>query len=282
MKMRWGGKLFFGLIGLWMGDVTGLVIGALIGHFFDSLTMKVLAFNPFRPYEPGEQETVRDALIDAAFSIMGHLSKADGRVSEEEISQAEAMMARMQLDAAQRQRAIAQFQRGKQADFPLDDTVSAFRHAIRYRKHMILVFLEMLLQTALADGTLHENEERVLLRVADGLGVPQAQFRQILAMLMAQAQFAGAGAAGGQGWQQQGGAVPPRQRSLAQAYQVLGLTEQASDTEIKRAYRRLMSEHHPDKLAAKGVPEEMIRVATERAAEISTAYDLIKKHRGFK
>lgn len=280
MKMRWGGKLFFGLIGYLIGDVTGLVIGALIGHFFDSIAMKVLAFNPFRPYEPGEQAQVRDALIDAAFSIMGHLSKADGRVSEQEIAQAEAMMARMQLTAEQRQRAIAQFQRGKQADFPLDDTVAAFRQAIRYRKHMILVFLEMLLQTALADGTLHESEEQVLLRVAAGLGVPAAQFRQILAMLLAQAQFSGAGGAQGN-WQGGAGAARP-QGSLSQAYKVLGLDEQASDAEIKRAYRKLMSEHHPDRLAAKGVPEEMIRVATERSAEISTAYDMIKKHRGFK
>src|SRR5690606_5699556 len=245
MKMRWGGKLFFGLIGYLIGDVTGLVIGALIGHFFDSIAMKVLAFNPFRPYEPGEQTQVRDALIDAAFSIMGHLSKADGRVSEQEIAQAEAMMARMQLSSEQRERAIAQFQRGKQADFPLEETVAAFRQATRYRKHMILVLLEMLLQTALADGTLHEREEQVLLRVAAGLGVPAPQFRQILAMLMAQAQFAGAGQGN---WQGGAGAARPH-GSLSQAYQVLGLDEQASDAEVKRAYRKLMSEHHPDRLA---------------------------------
>src|SRR5690606_2004340 len=208
----------------------------------------------------------------------GHLSKADGRVSEQEIAQAEAMMARMQLSSEQRERAIAQFQRGKQADFPLEETVAAFRPATRYRKHMILVFLEMLLQTALADGTLHEREEQVLLRVAAGLGVPAPQFRQILAMLMAQAQFAGAGQGN---WQGGAGAARPH-GSLSQAYQVLGLDEQASDAEVKRAYRKLMSEHHPDRLAAKGVPEEMIRVATERSAEISTAYDMIKKQRGFK
>src|SRR5690606_17660489 len=135
---------------------TGLVFCCSVGLLFGSIAMKVLALNAFRPCEPGEQAQGRDALIDAAFSIMGHLSKADGRVSEQEIAQAEAMMARMQLSAEQRQRAIGQFQRGKQADFPLDDTVAAFRQATRYRKHMILVFLEMLLQTALADGTLHE------------------------------------------------------------------------------------------------------------------------------
>jgi DnaJ like chaperone protein len=99
-------------------------------------------------------------------------------------------------------------------------------------------------------------------------------------MLLAQAQFSGAG--GTQGNWQGGAGTARHQGSLSQAYKVLGLDEQASDAEIKRAYRKLMSEHHPDRLAAKGVPEEMIRVATERSAEISTAYDMIKKHRGFK
>ena len=282
MRMRWGGKLFFGLMGYWIGGPTGLVIGALIGHFLDRITMQVIAFNPMRGYQPGEKDSLRNAMLEAAFSIMGHLAKADGRVSPEEIHQAEAVMARMELDADQRREAIAHFQRGKADDFPLDETVARFREAIRYRKYMTLMFLEMLLQSALADGVLDPREEQILVRVAAGLGVPEAQFRQILAMLVAQAQFT-AGAGGyhhGGGYQQAGRSSSAP--SLSQAYQVLGLTEQASPTEIKRAYRKLMSEHHPDKLAAKGVPEEMIRVATQRSAEISTAYDLIKKARGFK
>lgn len=281
MRMRWGGKLFLGLIGYWIsgGSVIGVVIGALIGHFFDGLAMKVQSFNPFRPYGPGEQDAVREALLSAAFSIMGHIAKADGRVSAEEIAQAEVLMTRMQLTSEQRKRAISLFEHGKEDDFPLEKTVADFREAVRFRKHMIPMFLEMLLQTALADGGLHANEEAVLLRVADGLGIPQAQFRQILAMLVAQAQFSGSSRAYGQAGGAAGNASAP---SLSQAYQVLGLTQSATPSDIKRAYRKLMSEHHPDKLAAKGVPEEMIRVATERSAEISTAYDAIKKARGFK
>jgi len=253
------------------------VIGAVIGHLFDAATMRVMAFNPFRPYQPGEQDQMRDVLLDTAFAIMGHLAKADGRVSEEEIAQAEALMSRMQLDAVQRQHAITQFERGKEDGFPLEETVARFRHATRHRKHMILIFLEMLLQTALADGVIHPQEEQVLMRVAGALGVPEAQFRQILAMLLAQAQFA---RGAGQHHQHGGDAASSRAGNLQQAYQVLGLRPDASDAEVKRAYRKLMSEHHPDKLAARGVPEEMIRVATQRSAEITTAYDLIRKSRG--
>ncbi len=279
MQFNWGGKIILGLLGMLVGGPIGLGIGLLIGHMLDKGAEQVRTFNPFRPYGPGEQQAVQKALFDTVFSIMGHLAKADGRVSEDEIAQARAVMDRMQLDEEQRKQAIALFNRGKEADFPLQDTVAQFAHAVRFRKQLILVLLEVLLQIALADGTLHEEEEAVLLRVAEGLGVPPQQFRQILNMLLAQAQFSGA-RPGAQGGQQYG--QGPSRPSLAQAYQVLGVDESASNPEIKKAYRKLMSQHHPDKMAARGVPEEMIRMATEKTAEISKAYEMIKENRGFK
>jgi len=272
----WGGKLIVGLLGMLIGGPIGLAIGVLIGHFLDRGVERVQSFNPFRPYRPGEREEVQDALFSAVFSIMGHLAKADGRVSEQEIGQAEAIMTRMQLNDEQRRRAQEAFRQGKDDDFPLDQTVAEFRQRIRRRRHLVVVFLELLLQTALADGELHAEEERILFRVAAGLGVPESQFRQILNMVLAQARFGGAGAAGA------GGAAGPSRPSLGEAYQVLGVNEDASDQEVKKAYRRLMSEHHPDKLAARGVPEEMIRVSTEKTAEISKAYDMIKEARGMR
>ncbi len=272
----WGGKLIVGLLGMLIGGPIGLAIGVLIGHFLDRGVERVQSFNPFRPYRPGEREEVQEALFSAVFSIMGHLAKADGRVSEQEIGQAEAIMSRMQLNDEQRRRAQEAFRHGKDDDFPLDRTVAEFRQRIRRRRHLVVVFLELLLQTALADGELHAEEERILFRVAAGLGVPESQFRQILNMVLAQARFGGAGAAGA------GGAAGPSRPSLGEAYQVLGVKEDASDQEVKKAYRRLMSEHHPDKLAARGVPEEMIRVSTEKTAEISKAYDMIKEARGMR
>ena len=272
----WGGKLIVGLLGMLIGGPIGLAIGVLIGHFLDRGVERVQSFNPFRPYRPGEREEVQEALFSAVFSIMGHLAKADGRVSEQESGQAEAIMSRMQLNDEQRRRAQEAFRQGKDDDFPLDRTVAEFRQRIRRRRHLVVVFLELLLQTALADGELHAEEERILFRVAAGLGVPESQFRQILNMVLAQARFGGAGAAGA------GGAAGPSRPSLGEAYQVLGVKEAASDQEVKKAYRRLMSEHHPDKLAARGVPEEMIRVATEKTAEISKAYDMIKEARGMR
>ena len=271
MQLNWGGKIILGLLGMLVGGPIGLGIGVLIGHMLDKGAAQVQNVRP-------QQAQVQKALFATVFSIMGHLAKADGRVSEDEIAQARAVMDRMQLNEEQRREAIALFNRGKEADFPLDATVAEFASTVKHRKQLILVLLEILLQVALADGQIDQAEEEVLVRVAEGLGVPRAQFQQILNMLLAQAQFSGAGGAyrGGQG------AAGPSRPSLGQAYQVLGVSESASNQEIKKAYRKLMSEHHPDKLAAKGVPEEMIRMATEKTAEISKAYDMIKDNRGFK
>jgi DnaJ like chaperone protein len=67
--------------------------------------------------------------------------------------------------------------------------------------------------------------------------------------------------------------------SIADAYKALGLTSESTDQEIKKTYRKLMSQNHPDKLMGQGLPEDMIKVATERSQEIQAAYDYLKKHR---
>ena len=68
-------------------------------------------------------------------------------------------------------------------------------------------------------------------------------------------------------------------QQLANAYAVLGVKADTPDDELKKTYRKLMSQHHPDKLLAKGLPEEMMKLAKEKTQEIQTAYDLIKKSR---
>ena len=117
---------------------------------------------------------------------------------------------------------------------------------------------------------MHPAESEILQRVAQHLGFERAQFLQFLDMLQAQQRFHQRG---------YGADTTTARDALADAYRALGVSSDASDAEIKKAYRKLMSQHHPDKLIAQGVPPDMIKLATEKTQEIQTAYELIQKAR---
>ena len=130
---------------------------------------------------------------------------------------------------------------------------------------------------AFADGSLHPNEREVLYVLAEELGISRIQFDQFLRMMEGGQQFGG-----GYNQSQGGGFQQQRGPTLEDACNVLGVKSTDDATAIKRAYRKLMSEHHPDKLVAKGLPPEMMEMAKQKAQEIQKAYDLIKTAKGFK
>ena len=220
----------------------------------------------------GDQERVQTVFFTTVFAVMGHLAKADGRVSKEEIAMAENVMAQMQLQPEQRKVAIRLFNEGKRDDFPLDEVLYQFRRECNRRANLMQMFLEILIATAMADGRLDDAERGVMLSVCQFLGIPRPYFEQLLSMVTAQQHFAGSGGRGSH-------YVPPSGASVEDAYKVLGVPASASDDEVKKAYRRQMNQHHPDKLVAKGLPEEMLKIATEKTQEIKAAYELIKHSR---
>jgi DnaJ like chaperone protein len=265
--MSWWGKLLGGTIGFAIGGPLGALLGAALGHNVDvSLSAGARA-----RLNAGAQERVQTAFFTATFSIMGHLAKADGRVTRDEIALAEQVMTQMQLGAEQRKTAINLFNEGKADGFPLDEVLDQFRAECHRRINLIQMFLEIMISTALADGKLDYAEERLLYYIGDRLGFPRPWFERLVAMVRGQQHFGGAGAGAG---------APPTRASLKDAYDVLGVSAKASDTEVKKAYRRMMNQHHPDKLVAKGLPEEMMKLATEKTQEIKKAYELIKSERG--
>ena len=263
--MSWWGKLVGGAFGFMIGGPIGALLGAVLGHNFDRGV--AMQGGP----AAGDQERVQTVFFTTVFSVMGHLAKADGRVSREEIAMAEQVMSQMQLAPDQRKVAISLFNQGKREDFPLDEVLYQFRQECNRRANLIQMFLEILIATALADGRIDDAERGVMLSICQFLGIPRPYFEQLLSMVAAQQHFSGSGASGR--------AVPPTAASLDEAYKVLGVPASASDDEVKKAYRRQMNQHHPDKLVAKGLPEEMIKIATEKTQEIKAAHDLIKSSR---
>ena len=266
--MSWWGKLIGGAFGYMLGGPLGALLGAALGHQFDHGLGSVLKDQAFNA---GTTERIQTAFFTATFSVMGHLAKADGRVSENEISLARQVMAQMQLNHEQERAAQRLFNEGKQADFPLNDVLEQFRSECGRRLNLIQMFLEIQIATAMADGSIHPYERELLYKISDLLNFPRRVFEQLLSMVQAQRQYS-----------QGGGVRQPTRASLEDAYKVLGLTSSATDAEVKKAYRRQMNQHHPDKLVSKGLPEEMINIAKEKTQEIKAAYDQIKEARGMK
>lgn len=260
--MGWWGKIVGGAFGFMLGGPLGAMLGAALGHNLDR------GLERLQLSGPSGVEQVRTAFFTATFSVMGRVAKADGRVSEDEIAFARAVMDSMALGGDQRQVAIRLFTEGKQAEFPLDDALDQFRKECRRASTLIRVFLEIQLQAAYADGRLSPGERELLVYIFERLGFSEAEFEHLDAMVRRAASFTGEAAAG----------TPPRDR-LREAYEVLGVAEDASDDEVKKAYRRLMNQHHPDKLVAKGLPEEMMQLAKEKTQEIKAAYETIREAR---
>lgn len=247
------------LIGLWIrggtGFFVGSVVGLVLGNFLRAAARKRLA-------------QVQTGFLDTTFAVMGALCKADGVVTREEIHVVEQIFARLNLSDEQKQAAKAAFNRGKAEDFDLDATVRQFARSAPPSPLLFHMFLRLQLIAIAADGQVHPAEHEMLVRVARGLGLSEHHVVQLEALLRAAAH----------------GATSQRvsqEQQLDDAYAALGVTPEASETEIKRAYRKMIVENHPDRVAAKGLPESMRAIAEERAREINAAYALIKKARQF-
>ncbi|MEW5905061.1 MAG: co-chaperone DjlA [Pseudomonadota bacterium] len=247
------GYLLFGWIGAFLGFLLGIVIDR-VRAFGQG------AFNPLRA-------ALRQAVfLETVFIAMGKLAKADGRVSEAEIAHTEVLMNKLGMSEGHRQQAIALFKQGASGESDIYEVCRRFMATCGHTHHLKEMLLVYLIVMAMADGEYHPEEEKLLMEIAGHLGYGPQAFKRLLDMVLNQAHFASGQGSG--------------EAALAEAYKALGVSAESSDAEVKRAYRKLMSKHHPDKLMGQGLPEDMIKVATEQAKEIQLAYDLVSKQRG--
>ncbi len=252
-------KLIGFIFGFWYFGILGALFGLFMGSFIDRV--RVYGSGGMNPL----QNTLRQAVfIETLFILMGKMAKADGRVSKDEISHVEQLMQKLNMTEGHRLQAIAMFKQGTDPAFDIQATCSRFMDICgqtRNLKQMLLVYLMVM---ALADGHFHPAEQALLADIASRLGYDQATYQRLLDMVLNQSHFSG---------------KPASEMALEDAYKALGVTKDNTDQEIKRAYRKLMSQYHPDKLIGQGMPENMIAMATEQAKEIQLAHDLIKKSR---
>lgn len=269
-----------------VGGPLGALLGAAVGHNFDQGGWKTgTASNTADA--PG---SVQGIFLQTAFQLMGHVAKADGRVSELEIAAARAIMDHLRLNADQRRIAIECFTAGKQPDFPIDTSLDTLKRAISNQPQLLQQLFEIQLNVAYADGSLHPRTHARLLSITDQMGVSRLQFEALHNLFRGQHYWArqqhqgnNRRAEGDRAWNHRTHGPRPTTaiHSLEQAYAVLGLKHEANPAEIKLAYRRLLKQYHPDKLASRNASPADMKRATEKTREITAAYERIREARGF-
>ncbi|PKI13115.1 co-chaperone DjlA [Colwellia sp. 12G3] len=267
----WGKILGF-LFGFMLSkNLFGALLGLWLGHLFD----RGRGFN-FNGIAGGKEDEIsrQAAFFYTTFSVMGHVAKAKGQVTSHEIAFAKAYMDKMGLSSDLRQQAQDAFREGKSSGFPLKDRLVKFKRLMGNRHDLLLMFLEIQIQVAFSDGELDGAERSVLHNIAKLLGYSARELDNLLEMIIAGTNFHQQQAGGD--YRQQGG-IPTSGQHLANAYKVLGIDKNSTMPVIKKAYKKLMSQHHPDKLIAKGLPPEMMESAKQKTQDIQAAYEFIVK-----
>lgn len=253
-------KIVAALLGFYFFGFFGALAAFFLGSMIDrSISYGIGGVNPL------SRAHRQSVFLGTVFVLMGKIAKADGQVSQNEIAHVEQLFQKLGMTAEHRQQSIALFKKGSAPDFDIKPTLNEFISVCGHTNNLRQMLLVYLIVMALADDHFDQAEEILLKEIALHLGYSQDAFQHILAMVVNQTHFAGGQA--------------NTANSLEDAYKALGVSRESNDQEVKRAYRKLMSQYHPDKLMGQGVPEDMIAVATAQAQEVQVAYDLIKKSR---
>jgi len=261
--MSWWGRGVGGTFGFMLGGPLGALMGASLGNYFDG-GIESARRGPALGLGLGDTERVQSVFFTTTFALMGYIAKADGEVTADEIALTEQVIQQMHLGSVQRKVAIKLFNAGKKDGFPVHEVLAQFKRECFRRRNLIQMFLEIVTATAFADGRMDSREQRILEGIAADLGYSKADYAQFRSRLSGQAHFA---------------SDESVEDKLQGAYTLLDCKPGVGAAELKKAYRRQMNQHHPDKLVAKGLPEEMIDLATRKTQDIKAAYELIKLHR---
>jgi DnaJ like chaperone protein len=251
--MGWLGKMVGGTIGFALGGPIGAVAGAAFGHTFDK--KETIYLSEQQPHERlSTDEEAQLTFFVAAFSMLAKIAKADGAVSEKEIASIEEFMTRdLNLNAESRNSAVNIFRQALNSNDRFDAFAVQFHTAFRNQPRIIELMMDILLRVSAADGTISDREEVLLKTAARTFNFSDNDYARLKSRYV---------------------------KEVNRFYAVLDCKETATNEELKKQYRKMVSDYHPDKIEAKGLPEEFVKFANDKFREIQEAYDAIKKERG--
>ncbi len=264
-----------GIVGFLLGVMSGIpfmgIIGALIGssigRSFGSVSGRSSSqfrSNPFQGFGGAYQrqqtsyadhQNTSRIFFSSLFSMLGKISVADGRISDEEKQTiAQFMRNDLRLDPVSQQAAMEIFNAAARSGEPFESYARQFYTAFRGNAQFIELLLDILLRVAAADGHIHPEEEKLIQEAVRIFGYTQTSYDRLKGKYV-------------------------QTTSSSGAYSILGCSPSDSDAEIRKAYRTKVNEFHPDRIAAKGLPEEFTQFANERFREIQEAWESIRKER---
>jgi DnaJ like chaperone protein len=251
--MGWFGKVVGGTIGFALGGPLGAIAGAAFGHAFDKSEQQTA--DGIGHTLLSTEETAQYTFFLAAFSMLAKLTRVDGRVTQDEIDSIERFMVNeLHLDPRSRRIAIDIFNAALHSNESFEGFAHQFYGQFNRNQRLLELMIDILLRVSVADGTLNDSEERLISRAAEIFHFNEEEYFRL------KSQYAH---------------TPTRH------YSVLECSPQDSNEQIKKRYRKLVMEYHPDRIIAKGLPEEFTKFAEQKFREIQEAYEAIKKERGF-
>lgn len=252
--MGWLGKVVGGTIGFALGGPIGAVAGAAFGHTFDKKEALYLSEGQYQQRLSTNEQSQMTFFV-AAFSMLAKIAKADGMVSEKEIASIEGFMSQdLNLNTESRNSAVNIFRQALNSNESFEAFAFQFYATFSGQPRVIELMMDILLRVSAADGAISDKEEYLLLSAARTFNLSDTDYARLKSRYV---------------------------KAVNRFYSVLKIDETATNEEIKRQYRTMVSEYHPDKIEAKGLPDEFITLANDKFREIQEAYEAIRKERGF-
>ncbi len=278
--MGWIGKIIGGTVGFMLGGPLGMIAGAVFGNVFDKAPLQgsdadgegfsrgqqgqrrfgyQTGGSPFSS-QGGSREQAQMVFFVGAFSMLARIASVDGVINTAERKKVEEFIRRdLRLDPQSSAIAIQVFETAVNSQGSFEQFAVQFYESFRMNHQMLELMIDIFYRVSYADGQISRAEEALIDRAGEIFRFTRDHMDSI---------------------RRRYGTAVSGSGGMSRSFAVLGLKPDASEDEIKKAYRKLVSEYHPDKIASKGLPEEFEKFAAEKFREIQAAYDELRVMKG--